>query len=361
MTQKIPERRIDNLDLIRASAITVVVLFHTSQMLGGENFIGFMYKFVQVGKYGVDLFFVLSGFLIGRLYWNELLDSGTVNVARFILRRIFRTYLPYLMALFLSFGAIWISKHQSFDLGYLFFAQNYYNQMPFFLVSWSLCVEEHFYVLLPLILIFTQKVKPQKVLLILSILSFIPLLLRFSLIEYDDLHAFGYYITATHFRFEGLILGVAASHVFTYSPKISKLIGNIYFNNGIIFSVFFMVIVLPFVNDKFIYYIGLSIIALSFCALVLSFATRYPFAIAQNPVVKLLAISSYSIYLTHALVIHIVLIMSKKLGLNHFLTWLTMIAMIFIIGHTFYILVEKKSLVLRDKLVPKLQKKANVV
>jgi peptidoglycan/LPS O-acetylase OafA/YrhL len=360
MTQKISERRIDNLDLIRAIAISVVVLFHTSQMLGGENFIGFMYKFVQVGKYGVDLFFVLSGFLIGRLYWNELLDSGTVNVSRFILRRIFRTYLPYLMALFLSFGAVWISKHQSFDLGYLFFAQNYYDRIPFFLVSWSLCVEEHFYFLLPLILIFTQNVKPQKVLLILLVLSFIPLFLRFLLIEHNNLHAFGYYITATHFRFEGLILGVAASHIFTYSPKISKLIGNIYFN-AIIFSVVFMVIVLPFVKDEFIYYIGLSIIAFSFSALVLSFATRYPLAIAQNSVVKLLAISSYSIYLTHALVIHVVLIASKKLGLNHFLTWLIMIAMICIIGYTFYIAVEKKSLVLRDKLVPKFQKKTDVI
>jgi peptidoglycan/LPS O-acetylase OafA/YrhL len=150
MIQSTSNQRIHNLDLIRVLAISIVVVFHTSQMLGGDNFIGFAYKFAQLGKYGVDLFFVLSGFLIGRLYWDELISFGSVNVPKFIFRRILRTYLPYLVALLLSFGTVWISRHQSFDLGYLFFAQNYYKQIPFFLVSWSLCIEEHFYILLPL-------------------------------------------------------------------------------------------------------------------------------------------------------------------------------------------------------------------
>jgi peptidoglycan/LPS O-acetylase OafA/YrhL len=132
MNSKTSDTRIENLDLIRAIAIAAVVIFHTCQMTGGENFIGSFYKFAQMGQYGVDLFFVLSGFLIGRLYWYELIDNGSVNIVRFILRRILRTYLPYIIALILSFIAVWKGRNQHFDFGYLLFIQNYYERIPFF-------------------------------------------------------------------------------------------------------------------------------------------------------------------------------------------------------------------------------------
>ena len=129
--------RVANLDLIRCFAILGVVLYHTTQMVAGSSFIA---AFTNTGQYGVDLFFVLSGFLIGSLYWAERNQNGSVNLSRFIERRILRTAPPYFFALVLSFLPLWILEGRNFDFGYLFFLQNYYTEIPFFLVSWSLCV-----------------------------------------------------------------------------------------------------------------------------------------------------------------------------------------------------------------------------
>jgi peptidoglycan/LPS O-acetylase OafA/YrhL len=359
MSEKLSSKRIVNLDLIRAIAICVVVIYHTVQMVGRDGFIS-LSKFTHLGQYGVDLFFVLSGFLIGNLYWHELIENGTVDIKRFILRRILRTYPPYLIALILSFIPVWINRHQSFDFGYLFFFQNYYERIPFFLVSWSLCIEEHFYIFLPPILYFIQKFEPRQALLTLLALAVIPLILRLLFVNFNSNFPFGYYLTATHFRFEGLLLGVAASHLYTYSPDIVVSLSRRSFSFFIIALTISIVPILSSLPGNFIYYFGSTIIALAFSLLVISLSKSSPIRLAESHLVKIIATSSYSIYLTHALVIHIILLVANKLGINSLVTWLMMIVAIFVIGYLFYILVEKSSLVLRDKLVPKINKDAQL-
>ena len=357
MSQQASIKRIDNLALIRAIAISSVVIYHTvlmvaGEMTGSETFFS-MTKYTQQGQYGVDLFFVLSGFLIGRLYWEELKALGHVNIINFILRRILRTFPPYFIALFLAFVPVWMNRHQAFDWGYLFFIQNYYDRIPFFLVSWSLCVEEHFYIVLPILLTCIQGFKPRVVLLILLSLSFLPALLRMLLIDYQVHHDNGYYITATHFRFEGLILGVAASHIFTYFPNVSRQLGGRSFNILLVALSVLLVPILTMIPLSFTYYIGLSAIAFVFGLLVLSFSRSRPILLSKNPLVALLANSSYSIYLSHALVIHFVLLIAHKLHIPPFFTWLAMLGSIIAVGYLFYILIEKRSLALRDTLVPR--------
>jgi peptidoglycan/LPS O-acetylase OafA/YrhL len=355
MSEKLSSKRIANLDLIRAMAICAVVIYHTVQMVGRDGFVS-LSTFTHVGQYGVDLFFVLSGFLIGNLYWYELVENGRVDIKRFILRRLLRTYPPYLIALVLSFIPVWINRHQSFDFGYLFFFQNYYDRIPFFLISWSLCIEEHFYILLPFVLFFVQKLKPRQALLTLLALAIVPLLLRLLLVSFNNNFSFGYYLTATHFRFEGLILGVAASHAFTYFPNIVYSLSQRLFSFSIIALTISMIPIVSSLPENFTYYFGSSIIALTFSLLVISLSRSNPIGFAEHPLVKIVATSSYSIYLTHALVIHIILLITNKLNINSLVTWLIMIGTIFVVGYLFYVFVEKSSLVLRDKLVPKIHK-----
>jgi peptidoglycan/LPS O-acetylase OafA/YrhL len=355
MSEHTASKRIANLDLIRAAAIVAVVIYHTVQMMDRDGFIAIA-KYTHVGQYGVDLFFVLSGFLIGQLYWRERIDRGRVDIPRFILRRLLRTYPPYAIAMVCSFIPVWLSRHQAFDFGYLLFLQNYYQRIPFFLVSWSLCIEEHFYIFLPFILYAICQLQPSKVLVTLLALSSVSLILRVMLVKFDDNLPFGYYLTATHFRFEGLILGVAAAHIFTYFPRISHWLARPICNFSIVALIALLVPIFPTLPPSFIYYIGPSLVALLFCLLVLCVASGKPISGADHKLVKILAISSYSIYLTHALVIHLVLLAANKLGMNSMATWLVMVGTIVAIGYLFHLVIERSTLKWRDKLVPKVPK-----
>jgi peptidoglycan/LPS O-acetylase OafA/YrhL len=95
---------------------------------------------------GVDLFFVLSGFLIGGQIWRELKCEGSLNVPRFIIRRGYRIWPLYLFIFLLCVilgRATW--SHWWSDL---IFLTNYTNH-GVVMGSWSLCTEEQFYITAP--------------------------------------------------------------------------------------------------------------------------------------------------------------------------------------------------------------------
>ena len=116
-----------NLDILRAFAITMVVLAHLAAMSPVRR--QFALTLAWVGQFGVDLFFVLSGWLIGGLFWREWLGHGTVRWGRFFLRRALRTVPPYLVVLPLAWLAVrcFAPNHPRFNWGYLLFLQNYFS------------------------------------------------------------------------------------------------------------------------------------------------------------------------------------------------------------------------------------------
>ncbi|MEI6078887.1 MAG: acyltransferase family protein [Verrucomicrobiota bacterium] len=81
-----------HLDLLRALAIVLVVFCHLIQR--SPKVCPSWTRFSDLGAYGVDLFFVLSGWLIGSLYWQELVRFGNVQIYRFWGRRWLRTIPP---------------------------------------------------------------------------------------------------------------------------------------------------------------------------------------------------------------------------------------------------------------------------
>ena len=135
------------LDELRAAAIVMVLVYHVGQRWPPLR--PHLESVTKFGEYGVDLFFVLSGWLIGKLYWGEFLRTGTVRIDRFIIARLSRTIISHLAALCVAYAGVAYFRHEHFNWGYFLFVQNYYIDVPYFSVSWSLCVEEHFYLLLP--------------------------------------------------------------------------------------------------------------------------------------------------------------------------------------------------------------------
>jgi peptidoglycan/LPS O-acetylase OafA/YrhL len=139
----IPAKRNLGLDLIRFIAIYFVLIDH-----GGLNPFGK----VLLGGLGVEIFFVLSGFLIGRIIIREFRNyQGVSTFRKFWVNRWFRTIPLYYLAL--GVQVISSGKLEVEYLYYLVFLQNNFYGITLFPVSWSLVIEEWFYLGLPFILL----------------------------------------------------------------------------------------------------------------------------------------------------------------------------------------------------------------
>ena len=165
-------RRIIGLDILRCCAIGGVVLSHGLVFLyphvpwvhwGGLSLT--LFYLGHSGYYGVELFFVLSGFLIGGLLLEigPGLAKGT-ELLRFYSRRWFRTLPNYYLFLLLNVALIvWVFP-QAIPwpqmARYLVFGQTLVARRTFFfLESWSLCIEEWFYLLFPLLVMLVLRVR----------------------------------------------------------------------------------------------------------------------------------------------------------------------------------------------------------
>ena len=150
ITNPLPSPRAPGLDLLRAAAIVVVMLYHLSSHgidIAGPG---------QHGWMGVDLFFVLSGYLIGWPVLRDLAASRTPDWAGFVVGRAWRILPAYLavLALYLALPAWRESDAMPPAWQFLTFTM---NVLPEHLTqgayshAWSLCVEQHFYLLFPLV------------------------------------------------------------------------------------------------------------------------------------------------------------------------------------------------------------------
>jgi peptidoglycan/LPS O-acetylase OafA/YrhL len=145
------DARIASLDAFRVIAITCVMFAHGS-LLGIGAFPPLRYVTIIFGVIGVELFFVLSGFLIGRQLLN--VGEGSQSIKNFWARRWFRTLPNYYLFLLVNLALyIFILKRPAGDLSLLVFSHNLVAPFAdaFFAESWSLAVEEWFYLLAPLL------------------------------------------------------------------------------------------------------------------------------------------------------------------------------------------------------------------
>lgn len=147
------------IDGLRAIAVLSVVLYH----FGVPGLTG--------GFVGVDIFFVISGFLIGGILWREHSTTGKISILRFYVRRFKRLAPAYFAMAIATFVAAWfiLLPFEFREFGKSLIAATVYLSNVFFwrssgyfdsgaedkvlLHTWSLAVEEQFYVFLPLILL----------------------------------------------------------------------------------------------------------------------------------------------------------------------------------------------------------------
>lgn len=301
---------------------------------GLNNSFATMFRTLQeLGWIGVDLFFVLSGFLISGLLYREVDETGGLKVKRFLLRRGFKIWPSYYVAyggmtLLVVLRAVlqgdW--EKTNFTLRNAFwnviFVQNYVD-CERWSHSWSIAVEEHFYLFLPLVFLgvihyFRKKsVSLQGVFwFCLFIIFLVPALRTITLVSssnpdwnwnttYYNWHPLYY---RSHLRMDSLCFGVLIGYLFRYQPETAKKIASkLWLGIPLVAFSFAIPLIWPAHDHWFCGILGFSLIALGFSWLVLAAGVFPETGEKGNPLFSIpckvlawIGIYSYTIYLAHS-------------------------------------------------------------
>jgi peptidoglycan/LPS O-acetylase OafA/YrhL len=312
--------RLFGLDHLRALAITLVFLFHYGRLFPHPDWVFDISKF---GWTGVDLFFVLSGYLISSQLFSSIARRASFSYRTFFIKRFFRIIPAYLVVVGLYFLFPILREREGLtDLWrYLTFTQNFgldLRSFGTFSHAWSLCIEEQFYFFLPLTLLLLVSLKKvNKGYLILIALFIVGFILRLyswnSLVEpLINTDGFGlawykwiYY--PTYCRLDGLVAGVSIAALFQFAPNVRRWIesrGNIF----LIVSICLMTGAYFLCLDEFTFeatIFGFPLVALGYACLVIAAISPTCFLyMIRSRVTAAVAGLSYGIYLVHKMTIH---------------------------------------------------------
>jgi peptidoglycan/LPS O-acetylase OafA/YrhL len=219
--------RIPSLDGLRAISILLVVFGH---LIGTRGFIlpEAPCRFFNLSDMGVRVFFVISGFLITNLLLQELDARNNIHLTKFYFRRTFRIFLPYysflfVVALLQATGSISLAPGDL--LHALTYTTNYHPQHAVYVAhSWSLSVEEQFYLLWPMVLLLAGR--RRAILIACSLLIACPLLRLSMIYLFPGIEGMG-------LRFETVADGLAAGCVLAggrewlkSQPAYNRLLGS---------------------------------------------------------------------------------------------------------------------------------------
>jgi peptidoglycan/LPS O-acetylase OafA/YrhL len=357
--------RLAGLDTLRALAIAVVMVFHLHGLLPDS-----FQPVARFGWMGVDLFFVLSGYLIGSQLLKPVRDGRSVSLPGFYRKRAYRILPVYgvVLALYV-FWPLWREEPGMSPLWqFLTFTENFFDNYAInqaFSHVWSLCVEEHFYLLLPMIVVLmSRKAAAWKTIALLVLFVALGLGIR-SYVYFHGLLPLGrdsgefsvryieriYYPTYT--RLDGLLAGVALALMRIFRPGWwSALLQRA--NWLLAGGVALMGGTLWMFADRFGSMgtvIGFPLMAVAMAMLVMAGADRRCwFGRVRVPGAKLVATLSYSLYLMHKEVAHLdTLWLPKVMEAHDWRTVAVIVASCVAAAGLMYVAVERPFLALRDR------------
>lgn len=307
--------RLNGLDHLRALAIMMVFLYHYQLPFWG--FPEWVPTVAKFGWTGVDLFFVLSGFLISSQLFQQIKETQTISLKDFFVKRLFRI-LPAFWVVVLIYCCIpFFHEREALPSVWKFltFTQNFgvnINDFGTFSHAWSLCVEEHFYFLLPLILIilvYTGLFKNSLWLLIgLFLFGFAMRLYSWNSLYTPNGQWYKYIYYPTYNRLDGLLIGVLIAATYQFRPKMWNKISQ--FGNLIVLLSLFILTTayfLCFDERSFAASVfGFPLVSIGFGLLLIGAVS--PSCVLytwDSKTTTFIATLSFAIYLTHKGVIHI--------------------------------------------------------
>ncbi len=316
----------EGLDVIRALAALLVIVHHIELSVylefGHVGELGIIHNAVVhiIGKRGVHIFFMLSGFLITYLLIQEKLKHQHIAIGKFYLRRILRIWPLYFLTVFIGFYLLpmlfknWTflgSVHYYTDLieiletggdspfyYYMFFVPNLANHFfsPVLGAShlWSIGVEEQFYLIWPLIFLIKNFRLQLLVIGAIALMPFLPKVLDRipGCAEWAD--------WVRHFPFYWMAMGGLGAFVFHYFQNpLEKMLNR--------FSSLSWLLVFLFLGLSLLFKINNYLFGLMGLILILRFSSGYQWLPAKFPILGFLGKISFGLYIYHPVVMFVVI------------------------------------------------------
>ena len=308
--------RIFGLDLLRAIAITLVVASHCTFIFFEETNNPILLSIRSLGAIGVDLFFVLSGFLIGGILLRQFNKNkiSFKHLLWFWKRRWFRTLPNYFLVLIVNILII-VSIGESLPsktLLYFPFLQNFTSPHPdFFTEAWSLSIEEYSYLILPFMLYstlyFLNLKYPKHKVFIWTTIALILIQLLFKVKYYLEVNVESYKDWSSTFRkvviyrLDVIYYGFILVYFYSIRTDFFNKYSRLFFVFSLLLFIFthlfiYMFEVVPQTHLAFYVFEYLPIIAIC-CGFV------FPFVMKLNPInsfqkiIYFISTRSYAIYL----------------------------------------------------------------
>ncbi|MBW4889873.1 acyltransferase [Mucilaginibacter sp. HMF5004] len=315
------------IDFLRFCGVFLVMINHII-ILGNSALDNILKVFKTGGWVGVDLFFVLSGYLVSGLIIKEYQTHGTFNAKRFLIRRGFKIYPSYYLFLGTAyFFFTYLTKdpqnkdslfHEAVFISNYFSANNQH--------TWSISVEEHFYFLLSILFFFLikfKKVKLKTFFYVYLLVFIVGLLCRLdNYLTYHN-YDFGRDYIKSHYRFDALFFGVVLSLIANYRPSLLERL----FAHKV--NVFLLLLSVLFVATNFVFdrqsYPIISVVNLSLNPLCFGCILLNCIAFTNKMFLKLITPFayigkySYSVYLFHTLCMALSIHIFKTGGITYYL------------------------------------------
>lgn len=294
------EGRQQMLDVVRGIAILAVLAFHLRIVTGMAGLDAAIQPVVDLGWVGVDLFFVLSGFLVGRLILTAASGPGGLDRADFFSRRILRLWpVLYLYLAMIVAAGVGTGSGAAWSLVWpvMLHTQNYATHIPSHL--WSLAVEEHFYLVAALALPeLLRRTGARGVAVALLAILIGSLALRLIALEFGEPTV--HLQWQTHYRADSIAAGVLLAWLDRYRPDLlaeaQRHRAALLIAAGVGFG---LLAAIP--DDRFRYTIGLTIAYCASAAFILGVhgTTVTPAFVVPARMLAALGTIAYPLYIFH--------------------------------------------------------------
>jgi peptidoglycan/LPS O-acetylase OafA/YrhL len=376
--------RLHGLDTLRSVAILTVMAFHTYELHAANTIPDALLPVVKMCWAGVDLFFVLSGYLIGSQLLRPYAQARRVpafsSLWTFYFKRFFRVLPVYavVLSLYLALPVWREAPHMAAPWQFFTFTENLFVNYPrdrAFSHVWSLCVEEHFYLLLPLIVLLMMR-KPTfaktagliagVVLLGIGIRTFVLFHWMRPLAEQG--HSFIVpYVKLIYFptysRLDGLLAGVTLAVIKLFRPAWWNALAQ-RGHTLTLAGAGFVGVALWLSKDRFVSAFGTAAFGavFAFPLLSLGLGLLVASALSNNgllsryrvPGARIVAALAYTLYLSHKGILHLGEVYFPAISAAGGLRWIALFASTaFAASAILYLCVERPFMLLRDNLLSK--------